>query len=98
MCINLNLLGMVLQAVGLILAAIRDLTKHHAENHMEKHGNTVHQRYMASSNGQEYKESAQEKSAWEKSAFAQKYDGLLPYSIAIAAIGTLMQIAEEVLK
>ncbi len=96
---DLNLGGMVLQAVGLSLAAVRDLTKNHAEKQNEKIRNSqLEEIYTAVKNGVEYEESTQEKVARKMTEFAQKFDALLPYSIAIAVVGTLMQIAEDLLK
>lgn len=99
MSVNLNLLGMSFQAVGLFLAAIRDLTKHNAEKADGKIRETVYvEIYEAAKNGVEYEESTQEVISRRLAEFAQIFDGLLPYSIAIAALGTLMQIVEEISK
>lgn len=96
MSMNLNLWGMVLQAIGLSLAAIRDVTKHHAEKQNEKIRDTqLVEIFEAAKTGVEYEESTQEKVARKMAELAQKFDGLLPYSIAIAVLGTLMQIVEE---
>ena len=93
---NLNLLGMGFQFVGLSLAAARDVTKHHAEKQAEKIRDTqLVEIYEAAKTGVEYEESTQEKVARKMAELAQKFDGLLPYSIAIAALGTLIQISEE---
>lgn len=96
---DLNFWGMVLQALGLSLAAVRDLTKKHAEKEDEKiRTSQFVEIFQASLKGDEYEESTQEKVARKMTEFAQKFDVLLPYSIAIAVVGTLMQIAEELLK
>ncbi len=96
---DLNFWGMVLQALGLSLAAVRDLTKKHAEKEDERiRTSQFVEIFQASLKGVEYEESTQEKVARKMTEFAQKFDFLLPYSIAIAVVGTLMQIAEELLK
>ncbi|BDU56399.1 hypothetical protein [Limnohabitans sp. TEGF004] len=99
MDINLNLIGMGLQLIGLGLAACRDIAKSKAERATGEIRETIYiDAYEAAKKGLIHEESTQEKISKTLHAFASKLENVLPYSIALAALGAALQIIAEINK